>query len=213
MKLMDLLETPVLNPAEMPINMHPHRPFISVDTIDREYRIIAKEKTLTGEEYFVILRKHNDQAVIGIPGFRETDKKPGIEVMGTVAFKHSVQLSGKQTFNLNTNVLQVEGIRIGDKAKHQGWGFYLYLTLAKCGYVVISDNNQYIGGKELWKKIARNVINSNYKVYVIDSGAVRVDTAGRPVTYDGHNIDDAELWSINRSRRYTLFALRSEIGL
>jgi hypothetical protein len=212
MKLEELMETPVLDPTEMPVNMQPHRPFVSVDTIEREYRIIAKEKTPTGEEYYVMLRKHNDQAVIGIPGFRETDKKPGVAVLGTAGFKQGVQLSGTQTFNLNTNVLQVDGVRIGDKAKHQGWGFYLYLTLAKCGYVVISDNTQYIGGKELWKKVARNVINSNYKVYVIDSGVVRVGADGTPVVYDGHNIDDAELWSADGSRKYTVFALRSEIS-
>jgi hypothetical protein len=213
MKLEELMETPVLDPTEMPVNMYPFRPFVSMDTINREYRIIAKGVVPTGEEYFVIMRKHNDQAIIGIPGFREPTKKPGIEVMGNMTLKHTTQISGNQPFNLGTNVIQVDGVRVGNTAKYQGWGFYLYLTLAKCGYVVVSDNKQYIGGKELWKKIARELIHDNYKVYVIDSGVVRVGADGTPIVYDGHNIDDAELWSADGARKYTVFALRSEISV
>lgn len=88
--------------------------------------------------------------------------------------------------------------------------FYLYLELA-ARYVVISDNTQYLDGQELWKKITRKTINSKYKVYVIDQCKVRVDPEGEPVTYDSKNIDDAELWSESSDKKYTLFALRSEV--
>lgn len=65
-----------------------------------------------------------------------------------------------------------------------------------------------IGGKELWKKIARLSVNSEYQVFVLDHGQLRLDNNGNPVIYDGNNIDDAELWSENIDNKYTLFALK-----
>jgi hypothetical protein len=211
MKLKDLLEAPMLDPSEMPDNIGPMRPFISMDTVKRDFSVIAHDFTGSGEEYFVVLRKHTDNAVIGLPGVRRPDKKVGIDVFGEVSFKHSVRFTGMQTFDVGRQVIQVDSVRVGKDIQKFGWGLYLYLSLARAGYVVISDNKQYIGGKELWKKIASNVVDSKYKVYVIDSGNVRLDPAGKPVVYDGHNIDDAELWSLDASRKYTLFALRSEM--
>ena len=55
------------------------------------------------------------------------------------------------------------------------------------------------------KKIAQLSGVNNYQVYVLDNGAFRIHD-GEYVLYDGSNIDDCELWSLDHTRYNTLFA-------
>jgi hypothetical protein len=206
MKLSDLLsEMPIFKNTEMP-PMELLQPFYSMNTLHREFDFIGKGQTRDNEEFWVVIKKNHNFAVIGVPGTRERDGREGMNIYGEIEFKTNLLISGLNKIVAGKNVVQVNVVGISEKYRHMGFGFYLYLTLAKAGFVVISDNTQYIGGKELWKSIASTVCNS-YVVYVIDNGVVRVNLDGTPVVYDGHNIDDAELWSTDSSRKYTLFAL------
>ena len=210
MKLQDLLEMPLLKNQELKFD-HPVRPFMSLETIDRDFDYINKDKTTEGDDYFVVMKKDNSVAIIGVPWIREPDKREGIKIYGDVEFKHVRHLTGMQILSAGKNVVQVDLVRVPEKLKSRGWGFYLYLSLAAAGYVIISDNTQFIGGKALWKKIAERTVHGNYAVYMIDDGKVRVDDQGNPIIYTGKNIDDSELWSENTDKKYTLFALRSKL--
>lgn len=141
MKLTDLLEMPVHRKKELPVDMGTFKPFFSEDSLARRYDFIAKTKVGTTPA-FVVIRKNEESAAIGIPALRDDDQKPGMEVMCVVEFKPNVTLSGNLQLK-EKGVLQVAKVRALPGIQTGGWGSTLYFSLAKAGYVIISDNLQY----------------------------------------------------------------------
>ncbi|EKO3827284.1 hypothetical protein NTE12_003687 [Vibrio harveyi] len=93
---------------------------------------------------------------------------------------------------------QVRGVVVEPKLRDFGLATFIYETLAiDMGMVLVSDNEQYEGGKALWKKIARD--SDRLKVYVLDSSTFDFHPYGEDgrTVYTGSNIDDEELWSID----------------
>jgi hypothetical protein len=136
-----------------------------------------------------------------------------MDVLGTLDFKPPlISGNGLVDTTAHKHVLQVALAHVVPNRQQRGIGLQLYAALAHAGYVIISDNTQYLGGQALWKRIARETLGGRYQVFVLDNGVPRLDAAGQLVTYDGSNIDDAELWSEDRSRKYTLFALKAVHG-
>jgi hypothetical protein len=207
-KLSDLLEMPVLRPTELTPKIA--RPFYTMQSIERSYDAIYKGVTLEGQQYWCLLRKDKQSASIGIPGQRD-DGAHGLDVIGNVDFKPTTILSGRRDFTIPKSVLQVSLVEIVPKRQSRGWGLYLYTALAEAGYVVVSDNTQYIGGQALWKRIASDTLHNKYRVYIIKNGEPLTNDAGNLIEYDGSNIDDAQLWSTNSDHKYTLFALRKPV--
>lgn len=206
MKLEELFESPIFKNTEL--RMAPARPFYSEDSLARNYEPIHISKTSKGIKYMVYFKKDRALASLGFPGQRK-DGKFGMDIISTVYFKDPI-LSGQKIIPTGKNVVQVSLVETVPTEQSQGWGLYLYTSLAEAGYVVISDNTQYIGGKALWKRIASETMHSKYKVYVVDDGVVRLNSNGTPVTYDSKNIDDADLWSEDAKLKYTLFVLKAE---
>lgn len=202
-----LAEQPTFRNSEMPNKIA--RPFYSEDTLEKNHEFIYKGTTFDGKDYWVVMRRNKEFASLGFPG-RKPDVpggKFGMDIIAVADFKN-VNLSGLKTIPVGKNVLQIATVEVGPKFQRNGWGLCLYTALADAGYVVISDNTQYIGGKQLWKKIAENTLHGQYKVYVLDHGVPRLDANGKPLEYNSSNIDDADLWSENSSKKYTLFVLK-----
>lgn len=208
MKLEELFESPIFKNSEWKVKMPAARPFYSEDSIKRNHESIFKGTTDDGKDYWVLMKKDGALASLGFPG-RRNDGKYGMDIISVVDFK-TPTLSGQKIIPTGKNVLQVALVETAPKEQTKGWGLYLYTSLASAGYVIISDNTQYIAGKALWKRIAANTLHSKYKVYVVDDGVVRLDDTGKPLTYDNQNIDDADLWSEDAKLKYTLFILKAE---
>jgi hypothetical protein len=208
MKLLDLFEAPQLVKSELLPSSN--RPFITLSALERRYSPVAHSHTDDGNPYAVFIRKDLTTAFIGIPGERKSDNEVGIVVLGTVEFRPP-NLSGRKLIDLteHKHVLQVALAHVIPQYQDQNWGLKLYASLASAGYIVISDNTQYLGGQALWKRIAKETLSDSYQVYIIDDGDVRLDTNGAPVTYDGSNISDAELWAEDTKHKYTLFMLKA----
>jgi hypothetical protein len=205
MKLENLLESPTFIDKDANFNGS-FTPFYSLDTLDREFEFIHKGKnSLDNSDFWVVIKKDLSLAAIGTPGKRKSDDKVGMEIIGSIDFKEKPDFSGDRWIDIKKSVLQVDGVEIGKKSRSKGYGFLLYLALADAGYAIISDNVQYRGGKALWKRIA-SIINNDYAVYVIEDGKVKMEGES-PIMYDGKNINDADLWSNDASKRFTLFAL------
>jgi hypothetical protein len=196
-------EEPEIRPEELTFDT-PMRPFYSQQSLDREFNVVYDG----ADGIMVVMRHDHATSSIGKRGLRPLDNKPGMSIIGSVDFKHELNLSGRARHDLGPKVLQVSLARIDDTQRIEGYGFRLYFELAKAGYTIISDNLQYLGGQALWRKIAQLSHVTNYKVYVMDEGEFRLDADDKPIVYDGSNIDDSELWSTDSSRRYTLFALK-----
>ena len=185
--------------------------FYSEDTIKRDFDLIDVG-TFKGDKTATLISKTKKFAVIGKMGVRKEDGKVGLFIIGTVEFKDEPNISYDRAIP-SKNALQVDVVEIKQSDKARGFGVLLYCNLVKYGYIIISDNVQYIGGKALWKKIASMSQFKKLDVYVIENGKPVLDETGEPKKYNGTNIDDAEIWAapstdIEASKRYTLLLLR-----
>ena len=121
-------------------------------------------------------------------------------------FKDAVQINCMLPFQ-PINILQVDSVATRYPLQSIEIASTVYKMLVNNGYILLSDNLQFDPGANLWKKLARECGDS-YKVLVIDSetGAWR-DGDGRLTYYDGTNIQDDALWSLDTERQPTIFAL------
>lgn len=73
----------------------------------------------------------------------------------------------------------------------------LYILLARYGYSLVSDFEQWNGGKALWKKMARESQMRKYVVRVWDDNEQdwMKDEAGEVVKYNASNLDDDKVWT------------------
>lgn len=93
--------------------------------------------------------------------------------------------------------LQERHISTVPKYEGRGLANHIYAALISEGYVIVSDEVHYLGGKQLWKKIARTKKqNYNYLVYVYDvnNNQYISDASGNPIEYDSTNISDNKIW-------------------
>ena len=67
---------------------------------------------------------------------------------------------------------QIEGIVVDGAVRDVGLATFVYETIVtKAGVVLLSDNEQYEGGKALWQHIARR--STNLKVFILDTDSAR----------------------------------------
>lgn len=118
-------------------------------------------------------------------------------VIATLELQRRPQLEGVlvKKFWEDSDVAQVEGVVVDGAMRDVGLATLVYETVAnKAGMTLLSDNEQYEGGKALWQHIARQ--SKNLRVYILDT-----DTAqyfpfdGCRVEYDGKCIAESDIWS------------------
>ncbi len=73
----------------------------------------------------------------------------------------------------------------------------LYILLARYGYSIVSDFEQWNGGKALWKKMAKESEMRNYAVRVWDDNQQdwMKDENGEVMKYNASNLDDEKIWT------------------
>ena len=70
---------------------------------------------------------------------------------------------------------------------------FAYSSLVQGGYTIVSDNIKFIGGKALWKKIARTKL-PNEVLYISHRNNFLLNDNGNPIDYNGINIEDSKIW-------------------
>lgn len=90
----------------------------------------------------------------------------------------------------------------------------LYILLVRYGYSVVSDFEQYNGGKGLWKKMAKEAEMRKFVVRVWDDETEdwKKNEHGEIMKYDASNLDDEQVWKdISRNcEPTTLLVLQSK---
>jgi hypothetical protein len=107
--------------------------------------------------------------------------------------------------------LQVQKVYTEAAFEHRGIASFMYAALAKLGYVIVSDKVQYLGGKMLWVKMAKEAGLRDYsiKLWNEDNGWKK-DEIGDIIEYNGSNIKDADIWSKGSSLgQKTVFILQA----
>lgn len=207
MKLQQLLEMPQLTDRELGDDpddqIEPMRPFFITDQrIKERYQIIGQR-----DDVYVCIAQDFSSAVIGIKGQRH-DRLPGIDVYGDLQFKNpNLGFKVDQLGLANQKVLQVGLVTVVKESQFMGLGTFLYSSLVQAGFTIISDNHQFKGGKELWKKLGRSPL-AGTAVYLMNRGEVVSDANGNPIEYNGMNIPDDQIWSADAQHKYILFVYK-----
>ena len=179
------------NVRELTPNTSDYVDFLSKDSLDREFKLVKE-----AADFSVYINNEHDMAIIGKMGHRpKGDKKYGIAIYVTVDFKHQQKISTSNPSAQLRGALQVDMVAVHKRNMGgRGYAHNMYYALADLGITIISDNTQFRGGKELWKKLAANAA-PNYVINIIEDARVRLDDNGKPFEYNGSNLPDDELWS------------------
>ncbi|MCQ6881621.1 hypothetical protein NPS68_19140 [Escherichia coli] len=173
----------------------------SPGTVARRFSILDGV-TIQGVLYQVIWDSKTPFAAVieAAPSVIDGDMRH--KVVATLELQRRPQLEGVlvRKFWEDNDVAQIEGIVVDGIVRDVGLATFVYETVAsKAGVVLLSDNEQYEGGKALWQRIARR--SSELKVFILDT-----DTAqyypfdGERVCYDGKSIPESEIWSEHPDR-------------
>lgn len=173
----------------------------SPGTVARRFSILDGV-TIQGVLYQVIWDSKTPFAAVieAAPSVIDDDMRH--KVVATLELQRRPQLEGVlvRKFWEDNDVAQIEGIVVDGIVRDVGLATFVYETVAsKAGVVLLSDNEQYEGGKALWQHIARR--SSELKVFILDT-----DTAqyypfdGERVCYDGKSIPESEIWSEHPDR-------------
>lgn len=187
MKFKELFEMPEYIDKELPKPKHLMHA-ISVDSLDREYDLLDRHQD--GDVQVVsAIKKDLSSALIGNVITRDDGKK-AIKVVVTIDF-HTDQLPRGMSHG---TALQVDTVLAVGSMGGFGYGYTLYKDILRAGHTVISDNVQYIGGKQLWMKIVRRSALDGHYVFIWQDGKPLTDDEGNVVRYDGTNIPDNKIW-------------------
>ena len=101
----------------------------------------------------------------------------------------------------DANIIQVEGICVDPAERDKGLATRMYEALIlRCGITLVSDFDQYEGGKMLWQKIARE--SDQIAVFVLDTEQSAFwPYDGSKVIYDGGCIPEERIWSISPDQK------------
>lgn len=187
----------------------------SPGTVARRFSILDGV-TIQGVLYQVIWDSKTPFAAVieAAPSVIDGDMRH--KVVATLELQRRPQLEGVlvRKFWEDSDVAQIEGIVVDGIVRDVGLATFVYETVAsKAGVVLLSDNEQYEGGKALWQHIARR--SSELKVFILDT-----DTAqyypfdGERVCYDGKSIPESEIWSEHpdRSKHGVVLVAESTTG-
>lgn len=192
--------TDILN--EMPHDLGSDAPFnfkitnfeISANALNREFEFLGDLQSVTDTFSFWI-RKNKSASVITIKGELRSGTQYN-DIITEVKFDNRFMIDVK-------NQLQVSKAVTVEQYRSYGLSLAMYVVLARYGYTVVSDYEQFAGGINLWKKIARESNFRNYAVRIWSDNTedwIR-DTNGDIVKYDGTNIDKSDIWN-DTDRKY-----------
>jgi hypothetical protein len=215
MKFREIMqEDPVYDASELPKSPIVGNFFYSENTLQDEF-IYLTEVSLDNKIFHVFMGDDKSSVVIGEPGNRMGDQKPGIFIDGQLILKHSLDLGGNSPKLLSGGkVLQVDLVKINQRTEigniktRQGLGYNLYKSVVEAGYTLVSDTLQYRGGKALWKKIAPMSKHDGFQVFILSNGEFISDESGEALAYDGDNIPDDQIWSQDATNKHVLLVAR-----
>ena len=205
MKFKDIFEMPTFRNKELPVtDFKVH--VVSVDTLDRDYKLLGTVQA-GNKKIIAGFKRDRSIAIIG-PAVVRNDGKASIEVVAQIEF-HPGAVEGEAGGRASLQISLVEAL---DNLRGFGYGYQLYKMLLNNGYTIVSDNVQYVGGKELWLKIVRKSATELHNVFITEYGKYIRDEAGNPIAFDGANISPEDIWSTDTKSEkhfYTLLVAKN----
>lgn len=167
-------------------------------TIARIFEVV-EEFSLSGRVLQVIYDCQTPRAAIIEADVELFDGVPRHRIVASLDLQRRAGL-GKDIIAVersweDANVAQAEGICVDPVERNKGLATRLYEALVlRCGITLMSDFEQYSGGKMLWQKIARE--SDQIAVFVLDTEQSAFwPYDGKKVIYDGGCIPEERIWS------------------
>lgn len=192
---------PVLRPHDLAVDNIEVERFISQATVTRCFDLVWRQGTTPGSHH-LLLDKDRLYAIYSTPGVDPNRPSvTGVNIVSVVDFKDGYDIGVPIDWDSN-KVLQVDLVRTAKRHQNTNIGTDIYIKLAQAGFAIVSDTEQWNGGQKLWKKIAAITSAGAHGVHV------RVMNNGEDVgEYDGSNIPDDQLWSLDDTHKHMLFLL------
>lgn len=164
----------------------------SIEAIKREYKFISTVKDI---DIYIKSENYNKGSYV----FRGYTKKiiegNRRELVFTLIFKHKPTIDISNVCD-KKRIFQVNLVESSKDVEELGLAssVYKYLTTQNCA--IISDNNQYAGGKYLWKKLSQD---SNFRVKIYDERYKKyfTDKNKEVSIYNGTNVSDELIWDLD----------------
>lgn len=195
----ELFEMPTFVNSELPVD-DVQVSIMSANTLKREYDMLG-EFSVGSDRVVGAIKKNHKSAIIGHMVQRD-DGVPSMRVVTTLTFHEQPNLG-----EIAGKALQVDTVVSTDEARGGGYGYSLYKMLLNSGFTLASDNVQYVGGIELWKKIIRRSARDLHNVYILQNGKLLRDEKGQVIVYDGSNVPDDVIWSTNKRSEQHYYTL------
>ena len=172
--------------------------YVSGKSIERRYDILIKQEyhraKINNRLVIPALLRTRSMATIFIQDNKGPDKDHSYRILTKILFYHRSPLSNIPS-NLK-NPLQIQRMYTDEDFETQGMASYLLATLTRFGNTIISDEIEYLGGKELWKKMAKAAQLKDYRIRIFNTEdqSYLSNEAGDIIEYNGENIDESIIW-------------------
>lgn len=143
-----------------------------------------------GKDFRFWLSKSKGTAKVSVDGTDELGQRRQLIVTSLVFHKFGAGLPVD-------NELQVHTVYTHQDYRGLNLSMALYVVLCRYGYTVVSDFEQYNGGKALWKKMSQEADARRFTIRIwsdLTSDWV-TDENGNPLSYNGANLEDDEVWN------------------
>jgi hypothetical protein len=205
---MDLLEMPQLRDGDY-VPFHISNPIEGVDPSIKSVESLSTRFTKLGEfsvpsipKIEVFRGKHRKTIIVaGIPHEEDPyyyEILCHLELKDRLTFQVPAGLAGKE-------IEQITSVYVTPRASDNRIAMYLYLFLANTGITIVSDSQQHVPGKILWKNLLRKSSSLGVQIRLIRHGKLIND----PITSD---YPEDQIWtsSGNAGGKSILLALTKE---
>ncbi len=183
--------------------------FLSDSSLERNYAMLGFIE-IEDELVDLHILKDDPPCVKGTIKAKKTDGEDSNRVIFALRFKQKHTLVKIPKEVKSEKILQVDKVSIDSTFEGNGLASFVYASLIKRGFQVLSDTSQFTDGKMLWKKMASKAKLRDYKIFVLDDEYGFIQENGEPLQYDGSNIDDSKLWTTgdDLSGEHLLFIMK-----
>lgn len=165
---------------------------ISIPNLNKLFTKIADSR-IESDNVQVYMKNNNANAVVGFEVQDESGNSKFASFVTLNLRKPLVDIPGVG------KAVQVSMVRAVDEGQGLGYAKFLYKSIIRAGYTLISDFTQHPDGADLWKALARESSDDSIDVKIFDNNIkdfLRSDD-GEIIIYDGRNIPDSKIWNID----------------
>lgn len=216
MRIQDIFEMPQLMSWELDRTKLHNRgyTFMSFKAVDRLYDMLDTSKLLiiNNTPVYIALSKKHYMCSAFVKNIKPETDEPALQLISQVSFYHQPGPFTKLPTSIK-NPLQVSNVFTEPEWENRGVAQFMYATLVRHGFTIVSDRVQYLGGKELWQAMVRKAHLKDYSItiYNEDAGFVK-DSSGIILNYNASNIDDSVIWKTSDIGRKTVLILSPKIS-